>query len=57
MTTLGTTVLTVATGVLAGSSTNAENRLLSTVVGAAVVTTAASRRRRNPKPGMSRSVD
>jgi hypothetical protein len=33
---LGTTVLTVATGYLAGSSTSALNRLLSTTVGAAV---------------------
>jgi len=33
---LGTTVLTVATGYLAGSSTAAANRLLSTVAGAAV---------------------
>jgi len=33
---LGTTVLTVATGYLAGSSTAAVNRLLSTLAGAAV---------------------
>jgi Fusaric acid resistance protein-like len=36
ITALGTTVLTVATGALAGSPTNAQNRLLSTVFGAAV---------------------
>jgi hypothetical protein len=36
LTTLGTTVLTVATGALAGTSTSAVNRLLSTMVGAVV---------------------
>jgi hypothetical protein len=36
LTALGTTVLTVATGVLAGTSTGAANRLLSTLVGAVV---------------------
>jgi Fusaric acid resistance protein-like len=36
ITTLGTTVLTVTSGVVAGTATNAQNRLLSTVVGAAV---------------------
>ena len=36
LTAVGTTVLTVAAGFLAGTSTNAGNRLLSTVAGAAV---------------------
>jgi uncharacterized membrane protein YccC len=36
LTAVGTTVLTVATGFLAGTSTNASNRLLSTLIGAAV---------------------
>jgi hypothetical protein len=36
LTALGTTILTVAAGFLAGTSTNAVNRLLSTVVGALV---------------------
>jgi hypothetical protein len=36
LTAVGTTVLTVAAGFLAGTSANAGNRLLSTVVGAAV---------------------
>jgi hypothetical protein len=36
MTALGTTVLTVATGYLAGTSSTASNRLLATVVGAVV---------------------
>jgi hypothetical protein len=36
LTAVGTTVLTVAAGFLAGTSTNASNRLLSTLLGAAV---------------------
>jgi hypothetical protein len=36
LTAVGTTVLTVAAGFLAGRSTNAGNRLLSTVAGATV---------------------
>ena len=34
LTALGTTMLTIATGALAGTSATAANRLLSTVVGA-----------------------
>jgi len=36
LTAVGTTVLTVATGFLAGTSTNATDRLLSTAVGALI---------------------